>query len=57
VLLADPRWPAKAREGGDREIVPCEAARRPCFKLVGRSKPVICSQWPADKRRRRELRG
>jgi 2,4-dienoyl-CoA reductase (NADPH2) len=57
VLLADPRWPAKAREGRDREIVPCEAACRLCFKLVGQGKPVICSQWPEDKRRQRELRG
>jgi len=50
VLLADPLWPGKARQGRVDDIVPCEPACNLCFQLVGKGKPVICSQWPADKR-------
>jgi 2,4-dienoyl-CoA reductase (NADPH2) len=57
VLLADPRWPAKAEKGRDQEIVPCEETCRLCFKMVGQGKPVICSQWPEERRRAAGDRG
>ncbi len=50
VLLADPLWPDKARQGWVDDIVPCEPTCNLCFQLAGKGKPVICSQWPADKR-------
>lgn len=50
VLLADPRWPIKAREGRADEIVPCEPTCRLCFKKASAGQPLICSQWPSEKR-------
>ncbi|MBU0516399.1 MAG: NADH:flavin oxidoreductase, partial [Proteobacteria bacterium] len=50
VLLADPRWPIKAQEGRAQEIVPCEPTCRLCWKRVSQGQPVICSQWPEEKR-------
>ncbi|MCF8034777.1 MAG: NADH:flavin oxidoreductase [Desulfarculaceae bacterium] len=50
VLLADPQWPIKAREGREAEIVPCEPSCNLCFKRVGKGLPIFCSQWPKDKR-------
>ena len=52
VLLADPLWPTKAREGRADEIIPCEAACSLCFKRVASGKEVFCSQWPKQKRDR-----
>lgn len=52
VLLADPQWPIKAEAGRAAEIVPCEPTCSLCFKRVMSRKPVICSQWPKEKRGR-----
>ncbi|MCB2227281.1 MAG: NADH:flavin oxidoreductase [Desulfarculaceae bacterium] len=52
VLLADPRWPKKALEGREDEIVACQPTCNLCFSRVGKGLPIFCSQWPADKRER-----
>ena len=50
VLLADPQWPRKAREGKADQIVTCEPTCNLCFSRVGKGLPIFCSQWPAEKR-------
>jgi 2,4-dienoyl-CoA reductase-like NADH-dependent reductase (Old Yellow Enzyme family) len=52
VLLADPLWPIKAEQGRAAEIVSCEPTCSLCFKRVMSGQPVICSQWPKEKRKR-----
>ncbi|MCU0579272.1 MAG: NADH:flavin oxidoreductase [Desulfobacterota bacterium] len=52
VLLADPLWPIKAGEGRAAEIVSCEPVCSLCFQRVMKGQPVICSQWPKEKRER-----
>ncbi len=50
VLFADPLWPRKAREGRTGEIVPCEPHCQLCWQRVSKGQPLVCSQWPAQKR-------
>jgi len=50
VLLADPLWPSKAKEGRAEEIVPCEPTCNLCFSRVAKGQPIFCSQWPKEKR-------
>ena len=50
VLLADPLWPRKAKEGRAKEIVACEPNCNLCFARVSKGQPVFCSQWPEEKR-------
>ncbi|MBU1154954.1 MAG: NADH:flavin oxidoreductase, partial [Proteobacteria bacterium] len=50
VLLADPLWPSKAKEGRAEEIVPCEPSCSLCFSRVAKGQPIFCSQWPKEKR-------
>ncbi|MBI5585978.1 MAG: NADH:flavin oxidoreductase [Deltaproteobacteria bacterium] len=52
VLLADPQWPIKAEQGRAAAIVPCEPTCSLCFKRVMQGQPVVCSQWPKEKRER-----
>ena len=52
VLLADPAWPGKALTGKPDEIAPCEPACSLCWKYVSQGKPVVCAQWPKEKRER-----
>jgi 2,4-dienoyl-CoA reductase (NADPH2) len=52
VLLADPLWPIKAGEGRAAEIVSCEPTCSLCHRRVMKGQPVICSQWPKEKRER-----
>ncbi len=49
MLWADPEWPSKVREGREAEIISCECADA-CAKSVGKDKPALCPQWPAEKR-------
>lgn len=42
VLLADPYWPEKAREGRDREIRPCMACNQGCTDTIFSGQPVTC---------------
>ncbi len=50
VLLADPQWPIKAKEGRADEIVPCEPTCRLCFKKSSAGRPLVCAAWPPAKR-------
>ena len=50
VLLADPLWPQKAKEGRAEEIVACEPSCSLCFQRVAKGQPIFCSQWPKEKR-------
>ena len=50
VLLADPLWPQKAKEGRAADIVPCEPSCNLCFSRVAKNQPIFCSQWPKEKR-------
>lgn len=50
VLLADPLWPRKAKEGRAAEIVACEPSCSLCFSRVAKGQPIFCSQWPKEKR-------
>lgn len=52
VLLADPRWPTKARDGRQAEITVCEPTCSLCFKQVMQGQPVNCSQWSKQERER-----
>ena len=52
VLLADPQWPRKAREGRQAQIIPCEPTCSLCFKQVMQGQPVTCSQWSKEERER-----
>ncbi|MEW5733459.1 MAG: NAD(P)/FAD-dependent oxidoreductase [Thermodesulfobacteriota bacterium] len=42
VLIADPYWPQKAREGRADEIRPCVACSQGCTDMVFSGKPVYC---------------
>ena len=44
-LLCDPDWPAKAREGREKEIVHCTACNW-CLEADSRFEKVTCSRWP-----------
>lgn len=50
VLLADPQWPRKAREGRAAEIRPCEPACSLCTKSVMKGQAALCTQWSEEKR-------
>ncbi|HNU92645.1 MAG TPA: FAD-dependent oxidoreductase [Spirochaetota bacterium] len=42
VLLADPYWPEKAREGRQDEIRPCVACNQGCTDTIFSARPVFC---------------
>ena len=42
VLLADPQWPLKAKEGRAREIRPCVACNQGCTDTIFSGQPVFC---------------
>jgi 2,4-dienoyl-CoA reductase (NADPH2) len=42
VLIADPEWPNKAKEGRDDEIRPCVGCSQGCTDSVFSGKPVYC---------------
>ncbi len=44
-LLCDPDWPAKAKEGRVKDIVPCTACNW-CLESDTRREKVNCSRWP-----------
>jgi 2,4-dienoyl-CoA reductase-like NADH-dependent reductase (Old Yellow Enzyme family) len=44
-LLCDPDWPAKAKEGRAKDIVPCTACNW-CLESDTRMEKVNCSRWP-----------
>ncbi|MGM0454158.1 MAG: NADH:flavin oxidoreductase [Thermodesulfobacteriota bacterium] len=53
VLLADPRWPQKVKDGREDEIIHCDpACEDVCMQLVMQGKPAYCTQWTPEKMRR-----
>lgn len=42
VLIADPNWPLKARQGRAREIRPCVACSQGCTDEIFSGRPVFC---------------
>jgi len=52
VLLADPEWPRKAREGRENEINPCRTNCDTCLKLVMQQKPVTCAAWNESRKKK-----
>ncbi|MCP4688002.1 MAG: FAD-dependent oxidoreductase, partial [Desulfobacterales bacterium] len=42
VLIADPRWPIKAKEGRPNEIRPCVACSQGCTDEIFSGRPVFC---------------
>ena len=44
-LIADPDWPARAREGRLNEIVECIRCEEGCFGNLRKGIPIECSQW------------
>ncbi|MCP4746021.1 MAG: FAD-dependent oxidoreductase [Desulfobacteraceae bacterium] len=42
VLIADPQWPLKAKQGRAREIRPCVACSQGCTDEVFNGRPVFC---------------
>lgn len=46
VLIADPEWPVKAREGRADEIRPCVACNQGCTDTIFSGKPVFCIANP-----------
>jgi 2,4-dienoyl-CoA reductase (NADPH2) len=50
VLFSDPLWPRKARGEVEEGIAACEPSCNLCMDRVMHGKPIICSQWPRDRR-------
>ena len=50
VLLADPEWPNKLKEGREGEIIHCDpSCKDACMRLVMKGKPAFCMQWDREK--------
>ncbi len=50
VILADPDWVRKAREGREAEIIHCRTNCDACMTQVMGGRSVICAAWPKEKR-------
>ena len=50
VILADPDWVRKAREGREEEIIHCKTNCDACMTQVMGGRSVICAAWPKEKR-------
>lgn len=50
VLLADPQWPQKAREGREEEINHCKVNCNSCLNNVMNQKPAICTVWKKERK-------
>ena len=50
VILADPDWVRKAREGRESELIACRQDCDACMSQVMGGKSVVCASWPAAKR-------
>jgi len=50
VILADPGWVRKAREGREGEILHCKPDCDACMTQVMSGRSVICAAWPKEKR-------
>jgi 2,4-dienoyl-CoA reductase-like NADH-dependent reductase (Old Yellow Enzyme family) len=50
MILTDPDWVRKAREGREAEILECQVGCDACVSQVMGGQSVICASWPAEKR-------
>ena len=50
MILTDPDWVRKAREGREKEILECRTGCDVCVSQVMGGKGVICAAWPSEKR-------
>jgi 2,4-dienoyl-CoA reductase (NADPH2) len=50
VMLADPDWVRKAREGRESEIVACRQDCDACMNQVMGGRSVVCASWSAEKK-------
>jgi 2,4-dienoyl-CoA reductase (NADPH2) len=50
MVLADPDWVRKAREGRESEILECRTGCDVCVSQVMSGQGVICAAWPSEKR-------
>ena len=50
MILTDPDWVRKAREGREQEILECRTGCDVCMSQVMGGRGVICAAWPSEKR-------
>lgn len=50
VILTDPDWVRKAKQGREPEIVHCQPGCDACMNQVMGGRSVICASWPSEKR-------
>jgi 2,4-dienoyl-CoA reductase (NADPH2) len=50
MILTDPDWVRKAREGREAEILECQTGCDVCLSQVMGGRGVICAAWPQEKR-------
>jgi 2,4-dienoyl-CoA reductase (NADPH2) len=51
VILADPDWVCKAKEGRETDIVHCQPGCDACMMQVMEGRGVICAVWRSEKKR------
>ena len=50
MILTDPDWVRKAREGREQEILECQTGCDVCVSQVMGGRGVVCAAWPSEKR-------
>jgi 2,4-dienoyl-CoA reductase-like NADH-dependent reductase (Old Yellow Enzyme family) len=50
MILTDPDWIRKAREGRESEILECRTGCDVCVSQVMAGRAVVCAAWPKEKR-------
>jgi 2,4-dienoyl-CoA reductase-like NADH-dependent reductase (Old Yellow Enzyme family) len=50
MILTDPEWVQKAREGRETEILECRTGCDVCLSQVMSGQGVVCAAWPSEKR-------
>jgi 2,4-dienoyl-CoA reductase-like NADH-dependent reductase (Old Yellow Enzyme family) len=50
MILTDPEWVRKAREGREAEILECRTGCDACVTQVMSGQGVVCAAWPKEKR-------
>jgi 2,4-dienoyl-CoA reductase (NADPH2) len=50
MILADPDWVRRAREGREGEIIECRVGCDVCVSQVMGGRGVVCAAWPSEKR-------
>jgi 2,4-dienoyl-CoA reductase-like NADH-dependent reductase (Old Yellow Enzyme family) len=50
MILTDPDWVQKAKEGREAEILQCKTGCDVCLSQVMSGQGVVCAAWPSEKR-------